>query len=669
MPESPNDRYRYPGSRPFERGDKDLFFGRTQDIAELYKFINVNKLSVLYGKSGYGKSSLVNAGVIPKFEDENGMKSVFIRFGAFKKDEPQSLKAIFAEKTVQNTSDTEGGHIFLSDLENEKISLWQYFKSLQWSFRSAKGLLLVLDQFEEIFTYPENIEDFAREFSELMSNRMPEAFQNKLYQRIDKDDAFLESHKEELEFLENTPDFRVLIGIRSDKMSLLDKLSFFLPDILKNLYELKALNPTQAREAIEMPPLRTGQFISPPFEFAENIIETIIAYLTQNGTKPIESFQLQIICKHIEDAIVLKCRNNPVLLQNGVKPKVESSDLGNLPDVIRDYYRNIVTNEKAFIPVEQLMARYFVEKRLIDERMRTRISLDKTFVEQLGISEDILNKLVDSRLVRREPNTVSGMSYELSHDTLVEPVLAASAFIGQLDANSATFFKQAIQSFPNIEQDAFQNFLMQQFFNENGNTQFQKVAALTEGDKIKMQALVEKNLVRLNTKKADDPIYELYYIFLSILHDQKRDRETKEKEQAKVELKEQIGETEKERLARKRASVAAIAAWIGLILAIFFSFISWKQSKELKRSIEAATFNFNKAQKAQNEKRAVEVELFIQNSKIYQTAKEPQLALDELTNAEILIKEGKETQLTDSLQVVFNHLQIKVDSFRNAVQK
>ena len=120
-------RSRYPGSRPFERADKNLFFGRNQDIIDLCKFVNVNNLSVLYGKSGYGKSSLINAGVIPKFEDEGGYKSLFFRFTAYQKDKPQTLKAIFAEKMVQYTE----GYSFLPELATGEPSLWQHFKALQ----------------------------------------------------------------------------------------------------------------------------------------------------------------------------------------------------------------------------------------------------------------------------------------------------------------------------------------------------------------------------------------------------------------------------------------------------------------------------------------------------------------------------------------------------------
>ena len=58
--------YRYPGTCPFQEKDSHLFFGRTSDKVKLTELIELEKLVVLFGKSGYGKSSLLNAAVIPR---------------------------------------------------------------------------------------------------------------------------------------------------------------------------------------------------------------------------------------------------------------------------------------------------------------------------------------------------------------------------------------------------------------------------------------------------------------------------------------------------------------------------------------------------------------------------------------------------------------------------
>jgi len=63
-------RNRYLGVQPFRKGDRHLFFGRDEDIENLHDFILLEKIVVLFGKSGYGKSSLLSAGVLPRLTDE-----------------------------------------------------------------------------------------------------------------------------------------------------------------------------------------------------------------------------------------------------------------------------------------------------------------------------------------------------------------------------------------------------------------------------------------------------------------------------------------------------------------------------------------------------------------------------------------------------------------------
>jgi hypothetical protein len=88
----PNERrmsataeYRYPGIQPFSGRQKNLFFGRDNDRERLLSLLLLEKLTVLFGKSGYGKSSLLNAGIAPGLEKESrrGKREyvpVFVRF-------------------------------------------------------------------------------------------------------------------------------------------------------------------------------------------------------------------------------------------------------------------------------------------------------------------------------------------------------------------------------------------------------------------------------------------------------------------------------------------------------------------------------------------------------------------------------------------------------------
>ena len=56
----------YPGLRPFEASEWSIFFGRERMIDEVIERLARDRLVVIHGASGSGKSSLVRAGVMPK---------------------------------------------------------------------------------------------------------------------------------------------------------------------------------------------------------------------------------------------------------------------------------------------------------------------------------------------------------------------------------------------------------------------------------------------------------------------------------------------------------------------------------------------------------------------------------------------------------------------------
>src|SRR5690349_24104794 len=55
----------FPGLRPFEPSQADVFFGRDEQIEELVDRLQEQRFVAVIGASGSGKSSLVRAGLIP----------------------------------------------------------------------------------------------------------------------------------------------------------------------------------------------------------------------------------------------------------------------------------------------------------------------------------------------------------------------------------------------------------------------------------------------------------------------------------------------------------------------------------------------------------------------------------------------------------------------------
>ncbi|MCB0636569.1 MAG: hypothetical protein KDC54_08110, partial [Lewinella sp.] len=206
-----------------------------------------------------------------------------------------------------------------------------------------------------------------------------------------------------------------VLAIRSDRFHLLDKLSDYLPKILNNCLEIAPLAPRQARAAITEPAMAAGDFGSLRFTYEPAALATIMHFLTKGGQQAVDTTQLQIICHHLEKSIA-----------ESEAPEITTADVGDLPAIIEHYYderiQRIVGND------QQLAARKLIEDGLIFEEEERRLSLyEGQIYQSFGLTTTTLRTLVDSHLLRAEPSLQGGYTYELSHDTLVPPILKAKA--------------------------------------------------------------------------------------------------------------------------------------------------------------------------------------------------------------------------------------------------
>ena len=129
-----------------------LFCGRDRESEELFREIDHNPVVTLYGRSGLGKTSLLNAGVFPLLRTY-GYRPVPVRFGT---DTGQQDLAVAMLATI---SDHCAAHCRLSEEEWARLAaedpvalLWHYFHTTMFTDRETAEEVypvLVLDQFEE----------------------------------------------------------------------------------------------------------------------------------------------------------------------------------------------------------------------------------------------------------------------------------------------------------------------------------------------------------------------------------------------------------------------------------------------------------------------------------------------------------------------------------------
>ena len=152
----------FPGLRSFEFGEKYLFFGRNGLADELFARLKQHRFIAVVGPSGSGKSSLVQAGLLPAMYSghlrENGVhwRTVILRPGgaplrnlAVGLSRPTVLGGLLEsqEETIPLAVSVE------STLRQGEMGLAQVVQQAQ--LQPNENLLIVVDAFEELFRIPQ----------------------------------------------------------------------------------------------------------------------------------------------------------------------------------------------------------------------------------------------------------------------------------------------------------------------------------------------------------------------------------------------------------------------------------------------------------------------------------------------------------------------------------
>jgi formylglycine-generating enzyme required for sulfatase activity len=122
----------YPGMAPFREADSDRFFGRDREVEELLQLLRQHSLLAVIGPSGSGKSSLVFAGLIPALR----------RCGLFGTGGWVIRTLRPGERPMMALAEALGDPADPARVVAKAIN----------SEPDARRLLLVVDQFEELFT-------------------------------------------------------------------------------------------------------------------------------------------------------------------------------------------------------------------------------------------------------------------------------------------------------------------------------------------------------------------------------------------------------------------------------------------------------------------------------------------------------------------------------------
>jgi tetratricopeptide (TPR) repeat protein len=397
---------RYPGSRPFQDNDVDrvIFFGRDSEKSALFHLILAEDLVLLYAKSGMGKTSLLNAGVFQQLREKEYWPFV-LRFN-------QPGTDVIAGIQQQIRSQAARDRLEVQSAREIYVHLWLFFHDLKlWQKDVLFTPVLIFDQFEELFTVTDVNQSraFVTQFASLARQTFP----------VDELETFTSEKS-----VQKPPALKMVVSMREDYLGEIEAVAAEAPQVMHNRFRLTALTRAQARCAIEAPADLEGDGIpGRRFRYDPQAIEEMLDFLCERRNRSgvvkgdeVEPFQLQILCQHMEDQIAWN--EEPA---GGVQA-VTAAELGGrqgMESILQQFYNKQIEN----MPTEDRAAvRRLCERGLISETEK-RLSLEEDEIKRVfGIGKALLEKLVELRLLRAEPR-VGSFYYELSHDTLVAPIL------------------------------------------------------------------------------------------------------------------------------------------------------------------------------------------------------------------------------------------------------
>ena len=379
----------YVGPRPFEQEDQKLFFGREREAGDLLSLVVAHATVLLYAQSGAGKTSLLNAGLIPLLRAEGFevLPPARVR-GLIPQDiAPEEIPNVYVFNTLMSWAEREAdpkqlAHASLADFLQER-------KRLTDAEGQPAPRAIVFDQFEELFaSHPERWQDRQGFFEQIC-------------------DA-----------LEADRLLRVVFAIREDHIAQLDPYVALLPEKLRTRFRMERLRGESALAAIKGPLQDTNHSFAQGA--AEKLVEDLVKIRVETSAggsieavgEFVEPVQLQVVCQSLWRGLPPDVK---VITQDHLRA------FGDVSHALSEFYEGSLKSATQAARAGEGRLRKWFETALITPA-GTRGTVYRGKDRTGGASNAAVDVLEGLHLIRGEWRA-GARWYELTHDRFIKPIL------------------------------------------------------------------------------------------------------------------------------------------------------------------------------------------------------------------------------------------------------
>jgi WD40 repeat protein len=380
---------RNPYVGPYSLRYGERIYGRDREARRLLELLIAERIVLLYSPSGAGKTSLIQAALMPMLEKEEFHVLPVIRVNAEVGGDPRNRYVMSALLSLEQEIPLQQT---VPPKEVAPMQFADYLTRRESASATGDRTFLIFDQFEEILT----IDPLNRDAKIDFFNQVGDALRD----------------------LKRW----ALFAMREDHVAALDPYLRPIPTRLKATFRLDLLTEESARLAVQGPAEECGVVFTEgaTMKLVDDLRQVAVQGPTGETVRQlgpyVEPVQLQVVCHRLWEKLGANAQ---------AITEEQMAGTGNVDSALADYYADKVAQIAGKSGVKERVLREWFDRCLITESgLRSQVMVGSENTKELNV--EAIKSLEDVHLIREENRR--GVTWlELAHDRLVNPIRTDNA--------------------------------------------------------------------------------------------------------------------------------------------------------------------------------------------------------------------------------------------------